>query len=220
MKSYSQYNQDIIIYNSFFKQNFISKLFNNKKGFFIEIGADDGIDKSNTKLYEELGWNGICIEPSPTRFKMLVKNRTCECLNIAISNEEKEVEFLDITGYGKGLSGIVENYDPKHLERIERETEDNPQTLTKSKVYVKTQQLAKILSERNIKEVDYCSIDVEGSELEILKSIDFNNVKFGIFTIEDPYNNPDVKKIMETNGFVPEGKVGPDLLYKNKSYNF
>lgn len=216
MKSYSQYKQDEIIYNKYFRRNAISKLFlKEKKGFFIEIGADDGIDKSNTKLFEELGWEGICIEPSPTRFQMLIKNRNCECLNVAISNKQKEVEFLDITGYGKGLSGIVENYDPKHLERIKKETEDNPKTLTKSRVKVKTQRLEQILDERNIKRVDYCSIDVEGSEIEILKSINFKKVNFNIISIEDIYNNSEITQIMKDNYFKKQMRIGSDLVFKN-----
>ena len=57
MKFYSQCGQDKWAYENLFK--------NKNDGFFIEIGADDGIHFSNTKFFEDLGWNGICIEPSP-----------------------------------------------------------------------------------------------------------------------------------------------------------
>ena len=63
MKFYSQYKQDEWLYNNHFK--------NKKNGTFLEIGADDGIDKSNTKFFEDLGWVGMCIEASPKRFKLL-----------------------------------------------------------------------------------------------------------------------------------------------------
>ena len=49
MKFYSQYRQDEWLYNNLFKDK--------KDGTFLEIGADDGIDKSNTKLFEDLGWS-------------------------------------------------------------------------------------------------------------------------------------------------------------------
>lgn len=211
-KYYSQYEQDKILRDRYFS--------NLDNGFFIEIGADDGVDKSNTYFFEQVGWSGICIEPSPTRFKHLIGNRKCECLNVAISSTEKEVEFLDMTGYGKGLSGIIENYNPKHLDRIERETSSNPQTLSKQKVKVKTRRLDDLLKERGVLKVDYCSIDVEGSELEILKSIDFLNVKFNVLTIEDPYDNSEVKQIMEHNNFKLTMKIGPDLLFVNTKYHF
>lgn len=209
-KYYSQYEQDKFITENFFKTEY--------KGFFIEIGADDGIDKSNTYFLELSGWNGICIEPSPSRFRSLKQNRKCEVLNLAISSSEKEVEFLDMTGYGKGLSGIIENYNPKHIDRIERETANNPQTLSKQKVTVKTRRLDHILRERGITKVDYCSIDVEGSELEILKSIDFSEVFFGVMTIEDPYDSPDIKAVMSDNNFKLLRKIGPDLLYINNNF--
>jgi len=81
---------------------------------FIEIGADDGIDKSNTKFFEEtLKWTGMCVEPSPDRFKLLESNRKCICENVAISDTVGLVEFLDISGWGKGLSCIIDKYDQK-----------------------------------------------------------------------------------------------------------
>ena len=108
MKFYSQYNQDKWLYETYFKDK--------KNGVFLEIGADDGIDKSNTKFFEDtLNWTGMCIEPSPDRFKLLELNRQCVCENVAISNTVGSVEFLDISGWGKGLSGIVDKYDPKHI---------------------------------------------------------------------------------------------------------
>lgn len=114
LKFYSQYKQDEWLYNNFFKDK--------ENGVFLEIGADDGIDKSNTLFFEEqLGWKGMCIEPSPERFNMLKNNRKCICENYALSDEIKEVDFLDISGWGKGLSGIIEKYDNRHKIRIAEE---------------------------------------------------------------------------------------------------
>ena len=69
MNFYSQLKQDKYLYDNFF---------NSKKnnGFFLEIGADDGIRFSNSYFFEKhLNWDGICIEASPTRYKELVNNR-------------------------------------------------------------------------------------------------------------------------------------------------
>ena len=78
MKFYSQYKQDEWLYNNHFK--------NKKNGTFLEIGADDGIDKSNTKFFEDLGWVGMCIEASPKRFKLLKNNRNCICGRSCFNN--------------------------------------------------------------------------------------------------------------------------------------
>jgi FkbM family methyltransferase len=209
---YSQFEQDKVISGKYFPGK--------TDGFFIEIGADDGVDKSNTYYFEQLGWKGLCIEPSPSRFAQLTKNRTCECINLALASKEGSVEFMDITGYGKGLSGIIDNYNPLHKQRIERETTSNPLTLSKQKVTVTTVRLDKLLRERNITRVNYCSIDVEGSELDILRSIDFEVVTFDLFTIEDPYESAEVRNLMNKNGFVLKETLGPDLLYVNsKSFS-
>ena len=68
MSYYSQFSQDKYIYETFFK---------NKKepGFFLEIGADDGIRFSNCKFFEEtLNWKGIAIEPRNDAFNTLIEN--------------------------------------------------------------------------------------------------------------------------------------------------
>ena len=80
-----------------------------KNGFFIDIGAHDGISLSNTYLLEqEYGWKGICIEPNPSVFKKLCKNRE-NTLNIdsPLSSKDNEVVvFTSIEGDDEMLSGI------------------------------------------------------------------------------------------------------------------
>lgn len=209
---YSQYGQDRILYKRYFKDL--------NKGFFLEVGADDGIDKSNTKFFEDKGWEGICIEPSPERFQQLIKNRKCLCLNNAIAKNKQLVDFIDIIGYGKGLSGIIDNYDPRHLERIDRETTGNEKTLSKKKIKVEAIPLSEILHNNNVSKVDYCSIDVEGSELDVLESIDFDSVDIRVFTIEDNYNSKNVKSFLGNKNYKIVRKIGPDLLCIKKKRLF
>ena len=73
-KSFSQLNQDINVIE-FYKEK--------KNGFFVDVGAYDGIEFSNTLLLEkELEWNGICIEPGKRFFQKLTENRTATCLSL------------------------------------------------------------------------------------------------------------------------------------------
>ena len=59
-KFYNQFGQDKYCLHHFLRET--------TTGFFLEIGADDGVDKNNNLFFEEtLGWNGICIGPSPAR---------------------------------------------------------------------------------------------------------------------------------------------------------
>jgi FkbM family methyltransferase len=204
VRYYSQYGQD-----RFVREHLLP----GPRGFFIEIGADDGVDKSNTLAFEEAGWTGLCIEPSPVRFAALRANRRCECLNVAIASHEGREPFLDILGYGKGLSGLVRNYDPRHVARIARETADNPLTRGRSEIVVPTERLDALLAGRGITHVDFCSIDVEGGELDVLESIDFAAVTFEVIAVEDNYGNDSMQAVMQANGFTPHATVGQDVIF-------
>ena len=200
-----QYQQDQFVRETFFA--------NVNDGFFLDIGADDGLDRNNTRFFEEAGWTGICIEPSPSRFPALAKNRACECLNVAIASTPGDVEFLDITGWGKGLSGIVHLYDARHLERIERETSGNPLTASKSVVRVPAVTLGSILQQRGVKRVDYCSIDVEGGELDVLVSVDLRAVGIKVITIENNYGDPAIAQALTERGYRLVTTLGQDMVF-------
>ena len=205
MKTYSQYNQDKWLFENIFPDK--------ENGVFIEIGADDGIDKSNTKLFEELGWTGLCIEASPARYKLLEKNRNCICENVAVSDRDGECDFLDIAGYGKGLSGLVDKYDPAHQQRIKLEIQ-NPGNNGAEVIKVKTTTLQSLLEKHNISKIDFCSIDTEGSEEQIIHAIDFSKVSIEVLLIENNYNNTSITKFLESVGYKKIKKLHIDDVYK------
>ena len=202
MKFYSQYGQDTYAYETFFKDK--------KDGIFLEIGADDGVTFSNTKFFEDIGWSGICIEPRPSAFKLLTQNRKCVCENVALNSEEGEVEFFSIDGYGKGLSGIVENYDPKHWQRANgQETVNSKKEIIK----VQTKVLHDVLNRHNMNNIDFCSLDVEGSEMKILESIDFSKTNIKVFTIENNYNDETLRNFMLLKGYKYNKRVNIDDVF-------
>jgi FkbM family methyltransferase len=205
MKYYSQFGQDKWLFENHFKDK--------KDGTFLEIGADDGIDKSNTKLFEDLGWTGMCIEPSPKRFKLLEMNRTCVCENYAISDSVGEIEFLDISGWGKGLSGITSKYNDDHLQRIKSEVK-HPENEGHEVIKVNTTTIENLLNKHGIQRVNFCSIDTEGCEYDIIKSINFKNVTIDVFLIENNYNNSNVEKHLLNNNYKHIHKLTIDDVYK------
>ena len=207
-KSYSQFGQDKYVYSSFFKGK--------KDGFFIEVGVDDGVDKSNTLFFEEIGWKGICIEPSPIRFKSLERNRNCILVNKAIHVEKKDFDFIDIVGYGKGLSGIVENYNLEHFERIEKETTNNKNTISKSKIKVSSIPLSEVIETNKVRHISYLSIDVEGGEQDVLKSINFDSVLIDVISVENNYEDKLIKVFLSERGFKYHTKIGIDDIYLRK----
>tara|TARA_R110000824_G_scaffold25_1_gene66 strand:- start:761 stop:1384 length:624 start_codon:yes stop_codon:yes gene_type:complete len=207
MKFYSQYGQDKWLYENFFK--------NKKVGTFLEIGADDGIDKSNTKFFEELGWSGMCIEASPKRFELLEINRTCICENYAVSDTRGEVEFMDIAGWGKGLSGIINKYDYSHRLRIEDEIQ-HPLNKGREVIRVNTELLPNLLDKHGIKEIDFCTVDTEGGEYDILKTLDFNKYSIKIIVVENNYDDSTVNDLLVANNYEKIYKLTIDDVYLKK----
>ena len=77
----------------------ISKYFEYKDGYFVELGANDGITQSNTKYFElHKGWTGVLIEPSPTQYAQLKKSRSkrskffnCACVGFDFPKETIEL---------------------------------------------------------------------------------------------------------------------------------
>lgn len=161
----SQLGQDLLV---------LGLLNNKRNGYFVEVGANDGIYISNTLLLErDYCWRGILIEPEPTNFKKLLINRpSAICVNKGCYKEKGSLEFSVIEEDNGVLSGISSSLDPE--------------LKVDYKIIVETDTLTNILDEcKAPKIIDYLSIDTEGSEYEILKSPNlFKKYKFKIITVE------------------------------------
>lgn len=181
MSYHGQYQQDRIIHELFFEDMVTP-------GTFVEIGADDGVRFSNTLFFEkELGWKGLCVEPRPSIYGELIQNRNCICIQCAISEEDHSVvEFLEIEGYGRQLSGVVDMYDQRHRDRIARES-TNPLFLSKNVVNLKTRRLDSLILELGFEYIHFLSIDTEGSEVPVLKSMGKQIENTGVILIENNY---------------------------------
>lgn len=186
--------------------------------FYVDIGANDGLIASNTAHYDlNMGWKGICIEPHPRAFSELLKNRQNSInLNICISNEDGEVDFCLVEGYAEMLSGIEKFYSFDHKKRMEAEV----QNMGGKKEIVKiiSKPLKNVLIENNFNKIDYLSIDTEGSELDILKSIDFSLVDIHIISTENT-SNSDINSFLGSKGYYFLEKICCDEIYC-KNYNF
>ena len=207
MTYFSQWKQDEYIYNNFFKDK-------NVPGFFLEIGADDGVRFSNCKFFEDtLNWNGIAIEARKEAYDNLVTNWKCICLHSILSDIEENTQFLDIKGYGLGLSGLVNKYDPRHVARINQEIQ-NPNNKGQQTIDVKTDKLNNILDKYNVKYIDFLSIDTEGSELDILRTVDFNKYYINVITIEDNYNDKELMEFFISRNYSFIKQIRCDKIFK------
>jgi FkbM family methyltransferase len=201
---YGQYLQDKYVYENIFK--------NKEGGIFVDIGAHDGITLSNTYFFEKyMRWTGICVEPIPEVFERLKTNRKCVCIQGCICDKHEIVPFLKISGYAEMLSGIIENYDPHHVERLQREISQNG---GRSEVInVRCYNLSQLLVDKGIRHVDYLSIDTEGGEFGILQSIDFARIDIDVIEVENNYHEP-FQEYLKPLGYRKLCDLGPDEIYQ------
>lgn len=206
MEYYSQLGQD----------KFIDEYLNNKvNGVFIDIGAHDGQSCSNSLFFEKYrNWSGICIEPGIEEFKKLNETRKSININACVSDYDGESIFTYIEGYANMLSGLSESYNPSHEMRISNEVRHYGGKVNNIKIEVF--KLQTILEKYGIYEIDFCSIDTEGSEFNIVKSIDFNKTNIKIFTIENNYQTTEIQNYLENNGYYLHTKLQWDDIFIKK----
>ena len=176
----------------------INEIFNKKNnGYFVDLAATSGILESNTYLLEKrYGWKGICIEPNPKFFKKLIKNRNCsKANNVVTSSDNEMIEFV----YNGFVGGIIgENFDNKPSKRgkIINSLRKNNCVEKLSSLSLET-----ILENYSApKIIDYLSLDVEGSEFDVLKNFPFEKYKFLSITIERPPEK--LNRLLFENGYI------------------
>lgn len=207
-KYFSQYNQDQFLNEVVF--------FNKKNGFFIDIGAHDGVSLSNSFFFEKYNdWDGICVEPNPVVFEKLISNRKSINLNVCIGNQNKTVLFTQIQGYSEMLSGITEKYDVRHIERIDNTIQIKGGKKTEIEVNMITLETIDELKDRKI---DFISIDTEGNEYDIIKAINFNKLDIKSLVIENNYKNDQIQNHLRPFGFELIYKLNCDEVFLNKKY--
>lgn len=193
-------------------------------GYFVELGANDGVTQSNS-LYFELKrhWKGILVEPSPYNFQKclsLRSKRNSIFCNACVGFDYKE-KYVDIK-YAN-LMSMSNNLD--------LDLEDKNIHIRNAKKFLKNEEIVfsfgaeartlnDLLVEANApKCIDFLSLDVEGAELEVLKGIDFKKFYFKYLLIEVR----DLKRISEfldKHNYVLEKKFSyHDYLFKNLTFH-
>ena len=163
------------------QSTFVDKLLNKRRnGFFVECGAAGGVLLSNTLFFETMrNWTGLLIEANPESFRGLTgKNRNAYYANVCLSTSKKisQVDFKPA-----GLVGGIEN---KMNDQLAGHINKTIKLRALSTVKVTCFPLHTLLHALDVTHVDYFSLDVEGPELEILRTIPFNEITFDAITIE------------------------------------
>jgi len=219
MNSSSQIFQDI------FAEFIIGENFNKT---FLEFGATNGVDLSNTLILEkELGWNGVLAEPSPQWHKDLEKNRP----NTKIIKEciwKSTGDILEFFVSQVGELSTIKDFVNNDIKSMPKNTEERNKD--GNVIKVKTVSLNDVVENYfNGTAPSYISVDTEGSELDILTSFDFKKYRPIVFTVEHNFTELQLKidELMKKNGYyrvfnkitlVDAWYVSKEVL--NKMYEF
>ena len=209
----SQFGQDkYIIENIFDKMT---------HGYFVDIGAGDGVTISNTYIMEkDLKWEGICIEPSSISFPCLVKNRMCKCDDTLVYNHSGTEKYYDIknTGYfNEYFSSVNKPSDHyKDFDLIDKKCDTLYNILNRLK---------------SATLIHYLSIDTEGSEYSILKKFfedeyitDTKTWKRRILSISIEHNlnesyRSEIKDLMNFYLYDRVNELSVDDIYVHRLYS-
>lgn len=142
----------------------ILKLFNNKKnGFFIEVGAFDGINYSNTFLLEKkYKWKGLLVEPLKIEFEICKKYRNKSIVVNNILSNQKDMNKL-IKIYHSGLESLIADRGSSLMPKSNLD-----EKIKKNYTYIKSVTLDYLLNIHQISYVDILIVDVEGFEINLL----------------------------------------------------
>lgn len=162
-----------------------------RDGYFVEFGAADGIELSNTLLLEKhFGWRGILAEPNPANAAALRRNRNCAVSNACVWSESGRQLELVQAGY---LSTIAEF-----------ELDDDRRRQGGERVLVDTISLGDLLVQFDApREIDFLSIDTEGSEFEILSHFDFDRFHIACVAVEHNFGprRQDLFELLSAKGY-------------------
>jgi FkbM family methyltransferase len=190
---------------------------------YIEAGALDGIRYSNTKFFEDcLGWKGILVEPNPMCYEALIANRPgnylADCL---LSNEVGPLEYLYYVNPNlAAVSGVKSTLSDKNFRKfydnddewISKQIKTNLRSTSKQ-----TRRLSDVIRDSGHNEIGFFSLDVEGHELSVLESFDFD-FEISLMLVERNESSNLTDELLLDKGYVKLEKIAHNMLYASKEY--
>jgi FkbM family methyltransferase len=168
----------------------VERYLNYRGGYYVELGAADGIGFSNTLLFEmKKGWSGILIEPSPSNFLKCIENRSSQnkffcnaCTSFEYTEKFVEMIYAHYMSIALGVPSDISAPEDHALAGEKYLATDKERTY---RFGAEARPLNDLLIEAGApKLIDFLSLDVEGVELEVLKGIDHKAFQFKLMCIE------------------------------------
>jgi len=185
-------------------------------GFFVDIGANDGISFSNTYYFEKnLNWSGLAFEPHPDVYRRLASVRTCTTINAGVGPHNAILKFSCVNAGAAMLSGFTDTFNNSHRRRCQREVRKAGTTIRE--IDVPTVKLSAVMAEQQRSVIDYLSLDTEGGEFEILRSIDFDQLHVRCLSVENNSKSLAVHTYLIGKNYRLMAIAGCDEIYVHQS---
>ena len=158
-------------------------------GYFVELGANDGVRQSNSLYFERYrGWKGVLVEPVPHNFIACCRNRSPQnsifcaaCVSFGYSDEFVRIAYSNLMSAPMTLDSDIPN--PKGHAQIGQQFLGKGETVIEFGAVART--LNSLLVEAEAPAIiDFLSLDVEGAELEVLKGVDHRAFRFKYLLVE------------------------------------
>lgn len=158
-------------------------------GFYVELGANDGVSQSNTLYFERYkNWKGVLVEPTPHNYLKCLSNRSKDnyiacnaCVSFDYKDRFVEILFSNLMTSSLGLESDIQ--DPISHANAGTQFLEGEERVFSFGAVAKT--LNQILIEANApQKIDFLSLDVEGVEIEVLKGVDHSRFRFQYLCIE------------------------------------
>jgi FkbM family methyltransferase len=174
--------------------------FKNKiNGFFLEVGANHPINLSQTYCLERIGWNGILLEPLPDMAALCRKIRKAKVFEVACGSPSQSGSKVELFVAGEFSS------TKKHAVFTDVEYA--------STLKVELITLDEILHKEGYPEIDFISIDTEGTELDVLKGINFQKTHPKLILIEYHVLSLDIHFYLRNCGYKLVERTGVNNWY-------
>jgi FkbM family methyltransferase len=202
-------------YSQFEEDQILARVFPDKTGLCVEVGANDGEHGSTTLYFEQHGWHCVLVEPNPFLCRLLRERRPTARLFECGAADHEGAAILNIAEGAAHADGVSVIGDPVSAER-----RISTFGFQSRPVEVSLRTLDSIFAEAALQRpIDFMSIDVEGLELAVLKGCDLSRWAPRILIIEDNSNFRDhtLRDYLAARDYVPIRRTGVNDWYVRTS---